>query len=156
MSTFLKVILIIFACTILLSGACVIVGVSWWNRHKQEYVEAGKKAIVEGREFGASTDKRGCLSEAVARYKKSPGFNGAISTNLFIRACLETSHPTVGFCDGVPKRTEFVKSAQWQLKQCSDVDISDSYCGQIFAQVQEYCESERARSQETSNQESPR
>jgi len=155
MPTFLKVILVIFACTILFAGACVIVGVNWWNHHKQEYLEAGQKAIVEGKEFGKGTDNRGCLSEAVARYKKSPGFGSAISVNLFLKSCLKTSRPAVGFCDGVPRRTEFVKSAEWQLKQCADVDIRDSYCGQIFGLVQEYCESERTEPQETSNQESP-
>jgi hypothetical protein len=152
MSTFLKVILIIFACVIFLTGACAVVGVSWWSRHKQEYLEAGQKAIVEGKEFGQSADNRGCLSEAIARYKKSPGFGSAISVNLFLKSCLKSSRPAVGFCDGVPRRSEFVKSAQWQLKQCADVDIRDSYCAQIFALVQEYCESEQTEPQETSNQ----
>ena len=67
-----------------------------------------------------------------------------IKTNLCLRACLEKSRPTPGFCDAVPRRTEFIKSAQWQLQQCGHYNLkTENQCGQLFQQVQQFCEHRR-------------
>jgi hypothetical protein len=64
-----------------------------------------------------------------------------MSTNIFLRTCLESSKPTGGFCEGVPETTEFMKSAEWQAEQCHRVDLAkDSYCRQLFQPVQQFCE----------------
>ncbi len=64
-----------------------------------------------------------------------------IKVNVFMRACLESSKPTPGFCDGVPGRTEFMKSIAWQQQQCAVHKLSvERQCGQLFQQVQQFCE----------------
>jgi hypothetical protein len=70
-----------------------------------------------------------------------------IKNMLFMRACLDASRPTPGFCDEVPRRLEFVRSAEWELQQCKRYGLSpEKQCQQLFQQVQQFCE-ERGRFQ---------
>ena len=141
MRTGVKVILIVSLCLVVLAAAGVGGIVYYVSRHKGEFIEAGRKAMDEGHEFGARTDNEGCVTEAVARAKREQGFSAAISHNLFLRSCLEASRESPAFCAGVPGRTEFMKGAQWQQQKCKDAGLSgDTYCGQLFMQVQQFCE----------------
>ncbi|MCA1594076.1 MAG: hypothetical protein LC754_15780 [Acidobacteria bacterium] len=88
---------------------------------------------------GGSTG-RSCLTEGVARHRQSQGFGDLIKTNLFLRACLDASRPTPGFCDDVPGQMEFIKGAQWQMQQCKQYGLStEKQCGQLFQTVQQFC-----------------
>jgi len=141
MPGWLKALLAVAIIIVLLVLGVVVGGVVWWSRNKDKLVGRVKEVAIEGREFGRSTDNQGCVDETVARYKKEPGFTAVISNSIFTRACLDASRPTPGFCNDVPKVTEFMKSAEWRASQCRRVDLSsDSYCQQLFQPVQEYCE----------------
>jgi hypothetical protein len=141
MPGWLKALLVVVTLIVLLVVGVVVGGVVWWGRNKDKLMGRAKEVITEGRDFGRSTDNQGCVDESLVRYKKEPGFTSAISTNLFNKSCLEASRPTSGFCNEVPKVTEFMKSAEWRKSQCTRVDLSsDSYCPQLFQPVQEFCE----------------
>lgn len=141
MPGWLKVLLVVAIIVVLLVVGVVVGGVVWFGRNKDKLMGRAKEVISEGREYGRNTDNQGCVDECLARYKKEPGFTSVISTNLFNKACLEASRPTSGFCNEVPKVTEFMKSAEWRKSQCTRIDLSsDSYCPQLFQPVQEFCE----------------
>ncbi|HVF56736.1 MAG TPA: hypothetical protein VM934_11330 [Pyrinomonadaceae bacterium] len=145
MSKTVKVLLIIGVVLLLGAIAVVGLGVYAWKKYGTGLVESGKQSYEEGRTYGARTDNEGCLTESISRHKTSHGFGDLIRTNVFLNSCLVASRPTPGFCDGVPKRTEFIKSAQWQASQCSKYGLSnENQCGQLFAQVQQYCDLPRA------------
>jgi hypothetical protein len=140
MPGWLKVLLIVALLIVLLVVGVVAAGVFWWMRNKDELMTRAKEVVTEGHDFGRQADNQGCVDESISRYKKEPGFGSAISTNIFMRSCLEESRPTAGFCDDVPKETEFIKSGQWRVEQCRRVDLArDSYCQQLFQPVQQYC-----------------
>ena len=140
MNKAVKVILIIVVCIVVLLVVVGGAGVYYVSKHKQEWLEAGNKVMDEGERFGKQTDNDGCLAETIARAKREPGLSAGISHNLFLRACLDASRSVPGFCN-VPARTEFVKSAQWQQQKCQDAGLAaDTYCSQIFTQVQQFCE----------------
>ena len=146
MSTTGKVILTISICLILLIIGVVGAGVYWWSHHGRQAVEAAGSGMKEGQEAGKNTDNQGCVDQSLARYKKSPGFGGAISTNLFLLGCLEESKPTPGFCDDVPRPNEIMRSASWQIQKCKDAGVpADPFYRQIFAGVQQHCERARLR-----------
>ena len=141
MPGWLKALLIVAVIIVLLVVGVVVGGVVWWGRNKDKLVGRMKEVVTEGREFGRGTDNQGCVDETVSRYKKEPGFTSVISNSIFTRACLDTSRPTPGFCNEVPKVSEFMKSAEWRKSQCTRIDLgSDSYCPQMFQPVQEFCE----------------
>ena len=152
MPGWLKALLAVAIIVVLLVVGVVVGGVVWWSRNKDRLMGRAKEVMTEGREFGRNADNQGCVDESISRYKKEPGFSSAISTSIFSRACLDASRPTPGFCNDVPKPTEFVKSGQWRVEQCRKVDLSsDSYCQQMFQPVQEFCERGPRRSSAGSN-----
>lgn len=141
MPTWLKVVLIVGGLLLVLVLAAVGTLVYVAQKYGPGLVEAGKHALEEGQAYGRTSDEQGCVDEAVARHKRAEGFAGVINTNLFMRSCLETSSPTPNFCDAVPQRMDFMKAARWQLDECKSYGLSpESQCGQLFQQVQQYCE----------------
>jgi len=141
MPGWLKALLIVVVVVIVLVVGVVIAGVFWISHNKDAWIARGKEVMTEGRDFGRKTDNQGCVDESISRYKKDPGFTGTISNGIFMRGCLESSRPTPDFCDDVPRQTEFIKSAQWRLSQCTHVDLQkDNNCQNLFAPVQQFCE----------------
>src|SRR5258706_14825587 len=114
MPGWLKALLAVAIIVVLLVVGVVVGGVVWWSRNKDRLMGRAKEVMTEGREFGRNADNQGCVDESISRYKKEPGFSSAISTSIFSRACLDASRPTPGFCNDVPKPTEFVNSGQWR------------------------------------------
>jgi hypothetical protein len=152
MPGWLKVLLIIAIVVVVLILGVVGTGVVWWVKNKDALMARAKEVVAEGKEFGGHSDQQACVDESVSRYKKEPGFRSAMSTNFFLRGCLEASKPTDGFCESVPKTTEFMKSAEWQIEQCRRVDLAkDSYCRQLFQPVQQFCEKGRSRTSSERN-----
>jgi hypothetical protein len=145
MSNWIKVILIISVCFVLLIVGVIGLGAYWWSRHKDELIGSAKNARTEGAAFGRKTDAQGCLDEGVRRHKEHHGFSDSILNNLFLGGCFEATRPTSGFCDGVPRSTEMMESVRWRLKRCTDAGLSDNYCGNLFAEVQKYCDSYQSK-----------
>lgn len=146
MPGWLKALLIVAIIVVLLIVGVVGAGVFWWMRNKDALMARAKEVVAEGRDFGGHSDNQGCVDESVARYKKEPGMSSAISTTIFMRTCLDASRATPGFCDDVPRVTEFMKSAQWRIDQCRRIDLSgDRYCQQLFQPVQQFCEMKASR-----------
>ena len=103
-----------------------------------------KALVEEGQEAGRQTDNQGCVDQAITRYKADRGFTNGISSGIFIESCLRVSSPTPGFCDEVPRETEFIKSGKWQQAQCERAGLgSDQYCRQLFQGVERFCDKRR-------------
>ena len=136
-----KVLLIIAVVVILGIVGVVGAGVYWWSQNKDALLAKGKAVVQEGTDAGHQTDNQGCVDRGLERYKKEPGFANGISSSVFLQSCLRVSRPTPDFCTDVPARTEFVKTAEWELAKCRDAGLGeDQYCRQLFASVQKFCE----------------
>jgi hypothetical protein len=145
MPGWLKVLLIIAIVVVLLVVGVVGAGIFWWSRNKDAVVGRLKEVATEGKDFGSHSDNKGCVDETMTRYKREPGFTSGISNGIFLRTCLDASKPTPGFCDGVPGKTEFIKTGKWRVEQCMNQDLeNDQYCQQLFQQVQDYCYKRRS------------
>jgi hypothetical protein len=141
MPGWLKALLIVAIIVVLLIVGLIGAGVFWWMRNKDALMARAKEVVTEAKDFGSHTDNQGCVDGSISRYKKDPGFSSAISNSVFMRTCLDASKPTPGFCSDVPRKTEFMKSAEWRRDQCKRIDLSkDNYCQQLFQPVQEFCE----------------
>ena len=152
MPGWLKALLIVLVIIVVLVVGAIVAGVYWLSSNKDALIARGKAVITEGRDFGRNTDNQGCVDESISRYKQDPGFSSTISNSIFMRACLDSSRPTPGFCKEVPTPTEFIKSAHWRVSQCRRVDLaSDSNCQNLFQPVQQFCEERDRKSSEGSN-----
>ena len=145
MSKAAKIIIAVAVSFVILAAGAIGFGLYWWSRHSGELLEAGRKHYEQGQEFGKKCDEQACLNEAITRYKADRGFTGSLATGLFLRGCLEASRPTPGFCDQVPKQSDILKSARWQIEEAKKAGIDDQYGRQLFSQVQLYCESKASR-----------
>jgi len=144
MTGLVKGIIISVVVVVIIGIIAIGAGVYWISSHSGEFLEKSKQTIAEGEKFGRDTDNQGCVTETISRHRQNPGLSGAISTQLFLTSCLRSSRETPGFCDDVPKRTEFMKSAEWQAQQCAREGLrGDTYCPQIFSQVQTFCDTHR-------------
>ena len=144
-----KALIIVGIILVLLVVGVIGAGVYWWSHNKDALIARGKAQVMEGRNAGLTTDNQGCVDQSILRYKAGPGLTGTIAANLFMQNCLEASRPTSGFCDDVPRETDFMESSEWRLAQCNHVDLSsDQYCQQLFAPVQRFCERPTPRSKE--------
>jgi len=145
MPGWLKALLIVAIVVVLVVVGVVGAGVFWWMRNKDALMGRAKEIVAEGKDFGSHSDNQGCVDESLSRYKKDPGFGSVISNSIFMKTCLAESKSTPGFCDGVPRGTEFMKAAEWRIAQCRHYDLqNDQYCQQLWQPVQNYCE-ERGR-----------
>jgi len=152
MPGWLKALLIVAIVVVVLIVGVVGAGVFWWMRNKDALMARAKEVVTEAKDFGRKTDNQGCVDEGISRYKKEPGFSSAISNSIFMSTCLDASKPTPGFCNDVPTKNEFMKSAEWRRDQCRRIDLSkDNYCQQLFQPVQVYCEHGPRKSSVESN-----
>ena len=141
MPGWLKALLIVLLVIIVLVVGVVALAGFWFYKNKDALVAKTKAIATEARDFGRTTDNQGCVDESISRYKADPGFTTAISTTIFMRICLDQSRPTPGFCDNVPRQTEFIKTAQWRIEQCRRVDLSrDNNCQNLFTPIQQFCQ----------------
>src|SRR5205814_9065492 len=125
----------------------VIAGVDWISRNKDAWIARGTEVMTEGRNFGRKTDNQGCVDESISRYKKEPGLTATISNGLFMRGCLDSSRPTRGFCDDVPRQTEFMKTVQWRISQGRRFDVDkETSCQNRVARVPQLCEAKTQKS----------
>ena len=139
-----KALIIAGVLIVLLVIGVIGAGVYWWSNNKDALMAKAKALVEEGQEAGRQTDNQGCVDQAIARYKADRGFTNGISSGIFMESCLRVSSPTPGFCDEVPRETEFIKSGKWQEAQCERVGLaSDQYCRQLFQGVERFCDKQR-------------
>ena len=141
MAKILKAFVVVGATVVALLIIGVVAGTHWWSKHGRSFVESGRQARIEGEQVGEETDDQGCLDEALVRHKRAGRFAQSVAHSLFLKGCLSASEPTAGFCDQVPKGRDVAKSARWRTTKCAGAGLSDPSCPQLFAQVQQYCES---------------
>ena len=148
MPGWVKALLIVAIVIVLLVLGCIGVGIYFWEKNKGALFASAE----EGKTFGKTTDNKGCVDEAIARYKKDPGLGTLMTDSIFETSCLQTSRATPGFCEAVPKQLEISKSAEWRIEQCRAINLEkDSYCQQLFAPVQQFCEHKPVKSSENTN-----
>jgi hypothetical protein len=142
----MKVLLVVGVLLVLLLVGAVVVGFFLVRTYGPGMMEAGQQTYNEGVEYGRRTDNEGCLNEAAARQARAEGFTDMVRNGIFMQTCLEASRPTPGFCDDVPRQTEFMKAVAWQQRQCQRFGLRpEQQCGQLFQGVQRFCEVRRQR-----------
>jgi len=139
-----KVILsLLLAGTLLLVGA-VGAGMVWWSRNKdtvgKQLGETLKSMNEEAVQFGKTHTQKECLEEALLRHDDCGSFPCHIKNNIFLIETLRSGQPSRGFCEDVPKTTQFMKTVTWRVKICDDLGRSGDYCRNLMGTVQKHCD----------------
>jgi hypothetical protein len=131
-----------------------VIGVAsalWFKKHGKELMAGAETQMQEGAEFGAGTDEAGCMARMKTMLEGNQGLANTVKATLWQRACLEHSRSTPGFCEGVPRANEFVKSARWQTAECTRQDLARGSCQAVMQTVQEYCAKGRPKASAASD-----
>ena len=130
-------------CGVLVLGVIVIIlGIVALNYFEKTVGESLAAVEVEGREYGRKVDQRGCMDEGIRR-SRSTGLldiSSGLALSAFTDACLETSRPTTGFCDGVPSFWS-MKDSEWGAAQCrkAGVDPEKTGCIHVLKRHHQHC-----------------
>src|SRR5260370_31954710 len=130
-----KKILIVLGIGVLIIVTLLAAAVGWALYSASENSRAYEAKEAEGREFGKTTDQNGCMKEGLSRAKAATTFEykrGQINS-AFVRACLESSRPVPGFCDGMPQRSLTNPDADydWITEQCDKIGMDHIRTGCI-------------------------
>lgn len=120
---------------LVLAVLAVLAMMLWWRQNRGEIEAQAGTAAREGARFGLVSDEQACWDEAARRASGSATITGAFSVGAYMRACLEYSRPTPGFCDGVPPVTAIRRSVEWQQQRCG----TNQGCRTVAQEVQTYC-----------------
>lgn len=122
---------------VLLAIIAVAAMAFWLHRNGDTLKEGSTAAAEEGRRFGEGTDQEGCLAEGSRRAQpgQMPSLTKQMQLGVFVRACLESSRETPGFCEGVPAPTAIGRSATWKQERCGN----DVGCLAVIPVAQMYC-----------------
>lgn len=140
MPTWLKVVLGILAVLVLTCGMVFAGGAYWLNSNKDRLKELGERAMAEGRALGETSDAEGCIGKALERLDAKSGLMDQVEDKIFLKACLDAAKKPAGFCDGVPKKGDIMKSATWAVDECSRRNHAGNQdCGRLVQAIQEAC-----------------
>ena len=83
----------LIGCSVLLVlGIVGVAGFVWFAKTKGEaIVKNAEQRQKDGKAFGKNVPESACATEAMTRYKKSPGILAGIEQHLWLAACLDTS-----------------------------------------------------------------
>lgn len=135
----LKVALIGCGALVVLFIVLMVAGGIWWNRNSGDFEEGAR----EGARFGMVRDEAACFEEGKRRAAGIVSVTEAFRVGPFLRACLEYSRETPGFCDNVPPPTSIGRTAAWQQQRCGE----DGACKNVLQVVQTYCTGGRPKRQ---------
>jgi hypothetical protein len=131
---------------IVLGGLLLIVvglagGAYWWfTSHLDKLKADGEQAMAEGTAFAAGKTRNECVTEGVARSGRCDGMMCEVKNRFFVKSCLGAAADVPGFCQGVPPKSEIMKSVQWSLSRCQGGGGEvDQRCSRVMSEVQEFC-----------------
>ena len=143
MPKWLKVVLIVLGVCLFLCLASGGAGFWWFNENKERLKGVGERAKKEGAAFAYANDADGCVDESLRRLEGHRGIIEQAEVKLFLKACLDRAQKPPQFCDGVPPRSELMRSAAWAVDRCTaKAKIADQECARMMQGVQEACQSE--------------
>ncbi|MFZ1699565.1 MAG: hypothetical protein WBO10_07695 [Pyrinomonadaceae bacterium] len=109
----------------------------------RDFAKKSEVAKSAGREFGKTTDQKGCMTEGLTRSRTMTkhDISRLVKNGDFVEGCLEGSQATEGFCENVPLFGDS-SEGQWEYKQCRDsgMDSQTTGCKSIYEEHLMFCQ----------------
>lgn len=117
--------------------AAIVAGFSYYIVSDKEGGKLYHDAVVQGPEFGKTTDQNGCIAEGLARLKgvAKPSISQISANDMFVRGCFETAKPVTEFCRDVPS----VPYSDWVAGECRKIGNRDASCPGVMDAKHTFC-----------------
>jgi len=142
MKTWVKVVIGLLAVGFV-GAAALVGGIYYWvSKNKDTLIAETREAVEAGKTYGASHKKDECIEYSLTKLGDCGGFNLICETKnkMFLQTCLGSSAPQANFCDGIPKMSEIIATAQWTVQQCAKRGrINDQPCTRLMQAVTAHC-----------------
>jgi hypothetical protein len=112
----------------------------WWQQNGDATIAEVRSAGAEGTRFAVGKDEQACVDEAVTR-AKGAGMVAPLKAQPFLTSCLRAARPVAGFCDGVPRPADVLKSVSWNAQRISDYGLSAFEAPFVLEPIQRFCAS---------------
>lgn len=140
MPTWVKVVLVVVIVGFIGVAVAVVMAARWVKSRGAELERGARATVEEAERFGRGKDADACVAEALTRVRACDGFICEAKTNAFLQTCLRVSNVPAAFCNGVPKPTEIMQTARWQLAECARRGARDDQrCARLIGALQTYC-----------------
>ena len=141
MPQWLKVVLIVLGVFFVLCLASSGAAFWWFSENKEKLKGVAERAKSEGAAFAYEHDAEECVDEALRRLEGHRGIVEQAEHKLFLKACLDKAQRPAPFCEGVPPRSELMRSASWAVDRCNAKGkTGDQECARLMQAVQEACQ----------------
>jgi hypothetical protein len=119
-------------------------GIVWWAaKNKDRLASEGKKVMVEAEAYAASHNQNDCVEEGLRRVDACSGFVCEGMAKVFTSTCVKKAQKVEGFCDGVPPKSEIIKTSLWIVEECDRRGKTGSQqCNRLMQEVPEACHAE--------------
>jgi hypothetical protein len=130
--------IVIGGCVLVVLIVAMAVTTSWWNRHAPALVEAGQRALAEGRRYGQTASGAQCVDEVLRRRAATSRSAAATMTQrYFLQGCLVSSPAATMLCpraniDSAPG------GAAWLIGICA-AHHGDRSCPALLQPLATYC-----------------
>ncbi len=141
----IKIALIVTGCVVLALAISAAVSVWLWRIYSPDLIDGAKNANKLGAQEGKELAEAQCLERALQRHRlpENLGIVASLKNNLRLRGCFDASRISAEFCTDVPAAGSIVDAGLWGAKRCAQEGFFDSYCGNLFQQVDQYCNSKQ-------------
>lgn len=135
---------------LLVFGALIAAAAWWWRANGQQFLNdtrrGAQQTMEQGRNFGASTDYRGCLERATAMAAQCGTFNlfCEVEARVFLQACMQTTKDTATFCASQPPSDEIIASAMSAVQLCQALNRPTERCARVVGEAQKACAAPKA------------
>ncbi len=119
----------------------VVAGWFAYNLVSSMLFDVDAEVTAEARAFGAETDRRGCLDEALRRTGEDEVLV-AVANMAFLNACLSAAAPSAPpLCEGVPSSFDFNATSDWGVVLCAEYGRDlDPACATLVGTIPGFCE----------------
>ncbi len=137
MSKQFKIVIGVVAAFLVLFGAALVFVMYSVGIFDKQATKMYHDAVVDGPEFGKTTDQNGCMQQGFARLKgiAKPSIAQVTANHAFMSGCFGTASKTSDFCKDVPSIPYF----DWIDTECQKLGKNDEACRSSMDEKHGFC-----------------
>ncbi len=113
----------------------------WLEDFNQQRQQQTALFVQKGTDFSSTADQRQCLTQSFKQLGMCFAFDCTLDQGIFLKSCLASAEPSVGFCAGVPVYQEKLTKDDkaWLKDSCWNKNLNGEGCRFLLKQKIYFC-----------------